>query len=87
MASAAIEEFPEGSDFDLLSHRPSRPDDKMVARITNSHPRVWVISAFQPDSASRHVAALLGHRFSQYLFRNFGFLRVELFARPTGVTG
>ena len=82
-ASAPIQQFPEGSDFDLLTRRPSRPDDELVKRVANSHARVWVVSAFQPDSASRRVAALLGRHFNDYVARNFGFLRVQLFAKPS----
>jgi mannosyltransferase len=79
MANAPIQQFPEGSDIDLLTQRPSRPTDEMVERIANSHARVWVLSAFQPDSASRRAAALLGRHFVDSATRNFGFVRVDLF--------
>lgn len=80
MANAPLQRFPEGSDYDLLTQRPSRPTDEMVERIANTHARVWVLSAFQPDSASQRAAALLGRHFTDYAPRNFGFVRVDLFA-------
>jgi mannosyltransferase len=81
MADAPIQLFPGSSDLELLTERPSRPNDEMVERIANAHPRVWVISALQPDSASEHATALLGRYFTGYVAQNFGFVRVELFTK------
>lgn len=86
MANVNLQQFPEGSDFDFLTRRPRRPDDEMVERVANSHRRVWVVSAFQPDPVSRRAAALLGNRFHQHVARNFGFLRVDLFSEPASPT-
>lgn len=80
VANASIQQFPEGSDVDLLTQRPSRPTDEVVEKIANTHPRVWVLSAFRADLASRRAAALLGRHFPDYATRNFGFVRVDLFA-------
>jgi len=80
MANAPIQQFPEGSDYDLLTQRPSRPTDETVEKIANTHARVWVLSAFQPDSASRRATTLLGRHFADSATRNFGFVRVDLFA-------
>jgi len=82
MANVDIQQFPEGSDFDFLTRRPVRPDDEMLERVANSHRRVWVVSAFQPDPVSRRAAALLGKRFHEHVARNFGFLRLDLFSEP-----
>jgi len=86
MDHAPVQQFPEGSDFDLLTHRPSRPEDGMVAQVADSHARVWVLSAFQPDPASRRTTTLLARRFRQYSARDFGFVRIELFADKVAAT-
>jgi mannosyltransferase len=80
-ANASIQLFPGSSDLELLTERPSRPNDEMLERIANAHPRVWVISALQPDSASEHATALLGRYFTGSVAQNFGFVRVELFTK------
>jgi hypothetical protein len=41
--------------------------------------RVWVISAFQPNQASRQVEAVLRAHFAEHRDRGFGFVHAVLF--------
>ena len=75
-------EYPQGSDVDLLTRAPSRPDDQLLDEMVRSHSRVWVISAYQPGPVSRHVAQELGSHFNDHAVRDFGFVRTDLFSQP-----
>jgi hypothetical protein len=80
MADYRIHEFPEETDLELLTLRPSRPSAELLDNIVSGYERVWVISAFQPNPASRRVEAPLAVNFREHSERSFGFVRVGLYA-------
>jgi len=79
VADAPIHEFPEQTDLELLTTRPSRPNSELLNQIFTSYQRVWVISAFQPNQYSLPTEAALRAHFSGHEEQSFGFVRVELF--------
>lgn len=81
MCNLPIESVPQGTDYDLLVQRPTRPDTKTLDAIARDHSRVWIVSAFQPDAVSRHAVELFDVSYSQHMIQNFGFVRTEFFAR------
>jgi mannosyltransferase len=80
MTGSRIHEFPEETDLELLTLRPSRPDAELLNNIVGSYERVWVISAFQPNPASRRAEAPLAASFREYSERSFGFVHADLYA-------
>ena len=80
MAGYRIHEFPEETDLELLTLRPSRPSAELLSNIVAGYERVWVISAFQPNPASRRAEAPLAASFREYSERSFGFVRADLYA-------
>ncbi|MGA9966931.1 MAG: glycosyltransferase family 39 protein [Terriglobales bacterium] len=80
MSSSRIHEFPEQTDLELLTLRPSRPSAELLSNIVAGYERVWVISAFQPNPASRRAEAPLAASFREYSERSFGFVRADLYA-------
>ena len=80
MVNSPIREFPEETDLQLLTLRPSRPSAELLDNIVSGYGRVWVVSAFQPNRASRRTEAVLRSHFSEHGDRSFGFVRVGLFA-------
>lgn len=74
-----IHEFPEQSDLELLTLRPSRPSPELLDNIAKGYRRVWVVSAFQPNRASRQVEAELSSHFREREERNFGFVHADIF--------
>ena len=79
-AGYRIHEFPEQTDLELLTLRPSRPSAELLSNIVAGYERVWVISAFQPNPASRRAEAPLAASFREYSERSFGFVRADLYA-------
>jgi mannosyltransferase len=75
-----IHEFPEDTDLELLTLRPSRPSAELLDNIVAGYRRVWVISAFQPNRASRQAEAALEAHFHEHGDRSFGFVHADLFA-------
>ncbi len=73
-------EFPEETDLELLTRRPSRPTPQLLNHLVTGYSRVWVLSAFQPNLASRASDAVLRAHFQRYGVRSFGFVRAEWFA-------
>jgi len=82
IAGSSIHEFPERTDLELLTERPSRPSVELLDKIAAGHNRVWVVSAFQPNQASCQVDAGLASRFRAREARSFGFVHAKLFADP-----
>jgi hypothetical protein len=82
MTGSPIREFPEQTDLELLTLRPSRPSPDLLDKIVAGYKRVWVISAFQPNQTSRRVEAALRDRFREHGDRSFGFVHADLFADP-----
>lgn len=80
MTGSPIHEYPEETDLELLTRRPSRPSPELLGNIVAGCRRVWVISAFQPNHASRQVEAVLRAHFTEHGERGFGFVHAELFA-------
>jgi hypothetical protein len=80
ISNSPIREFPEETDLELLTLRPSRPRPELLDNIVASYKRVWVISAFQPNRASRQTDAVLRSHFSEHRGQNFGFVHADLFA-------
>jgi hypothetical protein len=80
MAGYRIHEFPEETDLELLTLRPSRPSAELLNNIVAGYERVWVISAFQPNPASRQAEAPLAANFRDQSERSFGFVRADLYA-------
>ena len=74
-----IHEFPEQTDLELLTLRPSRPSPELLDKIIAGYGRVWVISAFQPNRASLQVEAALRAHFREHGDRSFGFVHADLF--------
>ncbi len=79
----AIREYPNETDAELLTRRPSRLSSEALDRIIANSRRVWVISAFQQDRPSRQADANLSPHFSKHRNFSFGFVRVDLFSDPT----
>jgi mannosyltransferase len=77
---SGIHEFPEETDLELLTLRPSRPSAELLSNIVAGYERVWVISAFQPNPASRRAEAPLAASFREYSEQSFGFVRADLYA-------
>jgi mannosyltransferase len=82
IAGSPIHEFPEETELELLTLRPSRPSPELLDSLAAGYRRVWVISAFQPNSASRKVDAVLRSRFREHGDRSFGCVHADLFANP-----
>jgi mannosyltransferase len=80
MTGSRIHEFPEETDLELLTLRPSRPSAELLSNMVAGYERVWVISAFQPDPVSRRAEAPLAANFREYSERSFGFVRADLYA-------
>jgi mannosyltransferase len=80
MTGSGIHEFPEETDLELLTLRPSRPSAELLNNIVAGYERVWVISAFQPNPVSRRAEAPLAANFREYSERSFGFVRADLYA-------
>ncbi len=90
ITGSPIHEFPEETELELLTLRPSRPSAELLDNIAAGYSRVWVISAFQPNRASRQVEAVLRSRFAKHGEQDFGFVHADVFtdrvtASPTGV--
>lgn len=79
VTGSPIHEFPEQTDLELLTLRPSRPSPELLDKIFTGYKRVWVISAYQPNQYSLPAEVALKAHFSQHGDRRFGFVRVELF--------
>jgi mannosyltransferase len=75
----AIHEFPDQTDLELLTKRPSRPSSELLDEIVTSYQRVWVISAFRPNQYSLPTEAALKAHFRERDEQSFGFVHVELF--------
>jgi mannosyltransferase len=83
MTDSPIREFPEQTELELLTLRPSRPSVELLNSLVSRYKRVWVISALQPNRASRPADAMLRTHFSDNGGRNFGFVRADLFSGRT----
>jgi len=77
---SALREFPEQTDLELLTLRPSRPSPELLDEIVAAYKRVWVISAYQPNEHSLPTEMALKAHFGAREERRFGFVRAELFA-------
>jgi len=75
---ATVPEFPDENTLELLTRRPTRPSHELIGSIASRYQRVWVISAFQDNGASRKVDAELRTHFSEERRLNFGFVHVDL---------
>ncbi len=82
-AGPPLHEFPEETELELLTRRPSRPSARLLRDIVVRYKRVWVLSAFQPNHASREVEAVLQSDFHEQGDQAFGFVHAELFADRT----
>jgi hypothetical protein len=80
MTASTIHEFPEQTDFELLTLVPSRPSAELLEKLITGYSRVWVISAYQPNRASGQAEAVLRNHFSKCGDRSFGFVHAYLFA-------
>lgn len=80
VTNSFIHEFPEETELELLTLRPSRPSPELLDKIVAGYRRVWAISAFQPNQASGGAEAMLSKHFRERQDRSFGFVRAELFA-------
>lgn len=81
--AAPIHKYPDDTDAELLTKRPSRLNPEALDRIIASYSRVWVVSAFQIDRRSREVETALRAHFSLHDDFVFGFVREDLFSGPT----
>jgi mannosyltransferase len=84
MPSSQIHEFPEETESELLTRRPSRPSAEVLDNIIAGYRRVWVLSAYQPNRASREAEAVLNSHLSEHGDWSFGFVHANLFADRTG---
>jgi mannosyltransferase len=75
-----LHEFPEQTDLELLTLRPSRPSPELLDEIVAGYKRVWVISAYQPNEHSLPTEMALNGHLRGREERSFGFVRAELFA-------
>lgn len=80
MAGTSVHEFPEETELELLTRRPSRPSSQLLDNIAAGYRRIWVISAFQPNQTSRAAEAVLRSHFGEHSNRSFGFVHADLFA-------
>jgi len=80
--NAPINKYPNETDAELLTRRPSRLSSESFDGIIADGRRVWVISAFQPDRLSRQVEADLSAHFPLHRYFAFGFVHEDLFADP-----
>jgi len=80
LTGSGIHEFPEQTDLELLTLRPSRPSPELLDKIVAGYGRVWVVSAFQPNRASLQVEEELRAHFREHGDRSFGFVHADLFA-------
>ncbi len=80
MNCSRINEFPDETDLELLTLRPSRPSAALLSNIVVGYERVWVVSAFQPNLASRRSEAPLAAKFGEHSERKFGFVHTDLYA-------
>src|SRR5262249_22072114 len=71
MRGSPIHKFPDSTDLDLLTQRPSPPSPESLDRIVTGYRGVWLVSAFQPNRASREVEAVLSAHFSEHENRSF----------------
>jgi mannosyltransferase len=78
--NAPIYKYPDETEAELLTRRPSRPSSESLDAIIARYRRVWVISAFQPDRLSRQAEANLSAHFSRHKNFAFGFVHEDLFA-------
>jgi mannosyltransferase len=79
-AGSPLHEFPEETEFDLLTRRPSRPGRELLDDIATRYSRLWVLTAYQPNRASRDVDAVLRSHFNERSDQNFGFVHADLLA-------
>jgi mannosyltransferase len=79
MTGSPLHEFPEETELELLTQRPSRPSAELLDNIVAGYRRVWVISAFRPNPASRRAEAVLRAHFGEPGDRRFGFVHADLF--------
>jgi mannosyltransferase len=84
MTTSAIHEFPDETELELLTRRPSRPSPELLANMAAGFQRVWVLSAFQPNQASRTTEVVLRSHFREHGDQSFGFVHTEWFAQPAG---
>jgi mannosyltransferase len=80
LTASPIHEFPQQTELELLTLRPSRPSPELLDTIVAGYGRVWVISAFQPNRASRQIEAMLEAHYREHGVRSFGFVHADLFA-------
>ncbi len=74
-----IYKFPQQTVFELLTLRPSRPSRELLDELSALNNRLWVISAFRPNQASRSVELQLQKCFRENSTLEFGFVHAELF--------
>jgi mannosyltransferase len=86
MDESPLHKFPEETDLELLTRRPSRPSAELLGDIAARYRRVWVITAFLPNRASRQVDAMLRAHFDKTEDHTFGFVRTDLFTEPIAQT-
>jgi mannosyltransferase len=86
MTGSPIHEFPEETDLELLTLRPSRPSAQLLDSLVTSYKRVWVISAFQPNRTSRQAETVLEADFREREDRSFGFVHADVYADRTPPT-
>jgi mannosyltransferase len=82
MDDSPLHKFPEETDLELLTRRPSRPSAELLGDIAGRYRRVWVITAFLPNRAGRQVDAMLRAHFNKTEDHSFGFVRTDLFTDP-----
>jgi hypothetical protein len=75
---SGLREFPDETELELLTRRPSRPTKELIDQVANQSKRVWVPSAYQENDASRRVDAALQSHFIQSTRLNFGFVHVDV---------
>ena len=75
---SGLREFPDETELQLLTRRPSRPTNELIDQVANQSKRVWVPSAYQENDASRRVDATLQSHFIQSTRLNFGFVHVDV---------
>jgi mannosyltransferase len=86
MTGSPIHEFPEETDLELLTLRPSRPSAELLDNLVTEYRRVWVMSAFQPNRASRQAESVLEAHFREREDRSFGFVHADVYADRTPPT-
>lgn len=81
LTESVIPEYPNETELELLTRRPSRADRQLIEEIAGQYGRVWVLSAFQANAASRKVDAVLKDYFRENSQHSFGFVHAELLER------